>query len=40
MTDGFFSTNFWIEIEQQDAVTGRKAIGKRRLTLNMIEPSD
>jgi TPR repeat protein len=28
------------EIEQQDAVTGRKAIGKRRLTLNMIEPSD
>ena len=39
-TGGFFSTRFWIEIEQPDAVTGRKAIAKRRLTLNLTEPSD
>ncbi len=39
-SDGFFSTTFWIEIEQRDAVTGRKAIAKRQLTLNITEPSD
>jgi len=29
-----------VEIEQRDAVKGRKAIGKRQLTLNTTEPSD
>ncbi len=37
---GFFSLNFWIEIEQRDAVTGLKSIAKRQLTLNITEPSD
>ena len=37
---GFFSLDVWMEIEQPDAVTGRKAIAKRRLTLNITEPSD
>jgi len=32
--------SFWAEIEQRDAVKGRKAIGKRQLTLNITEPSD
>ncbi len=34
-SSGFFTTRYrtWIEIEQPDAVTGRKAIGKRKLTL-------
>ncbi len=36
----FFIGRFRMEIEQPDAVTGRKAITKRRLTLNIIEPSD
>jgi hypothetical protein len=39
-SNGFFSTRFWTEIEQPDAVTGRKAIGKRRLALNITEPFD
>lgn len=39
-SNGFFSRRSWIEIEQPDAVTGRKAIGKRRLALNITEPSD
>ncbi len=39
-SSGFFSIPFWIEIGQPDVVTGRKAIGKRRLTLNSTEPSD
>ncbi len=37
---GFFNLRTWIEIEQPDAVTGRKAIGKRRLTLNSTEAAD
>ena len=37
---GFFRKRFWIEVEQRDAVTGRKAIAKRRLTLNITKPSD
>ena len=37
---GFFSLDVWMVIEQPDAVTGRKAIAKRRLTLNITEPSD
>jgi hypothetical protein len=37
---GFFRPRFWIEIEQRDAVKGRKAIGKRQLSLSMTEPSD
>ncbi len=37
---GFFNLHTWMETEQPDAVTGRKAIAKRRLTLNSIEPSD
>ncbi len=34
-SSGLFTKRYrtWIEIEQPDAVTGRKAIGKRRLTL-------
>ena len=34
-SSGLFTTRYrtWIEIEQPDAVTGRKAIGKRKLTL-------
>jgi len=32
--------SFWAEIEQRDAMKGRKAIGKRQLTLNITEPSD
>jgi hypothetical protein len=36
----FRSRSFWIEIEQRDAVKGRKAIRKRHLTLNITEPSD
>ena len=41
-SSGIFTSSFhsWIEIEQPDAVTGRKAIGKRQLTLNITEPSD
>ena len=37
---GFFRPRLWIEIEQRDAVKGRKAIGKRKLSLSMTEPSD
>ena len=37
---GFFRPGFGIEIEQLDAAKGRKAIGKRQLTLNITEPSD
>ena len=36
---GFFRKRFWT-MEQRDAVEGRKAIGKRQLTLNITEPSD
>ena len=39
-SSGFFSVRFSIEVEQRDAVTGRKAIAKRRLTLNITKPSD
>ena len=39
-SSGFFRKRYWIEIEQPDAVTGRKAIGKRQLTRNIAEPSD
>jgi len=41
-SSGFFTKRYrvWIEIEQPDAVTGRKAIAKRQLTLNITEPSD
>ena len=37
---GLFAQRYWIEIEQRDAVKGRKAIGKRQLTLNITETSD
>jgi hypothetical protein len=36
----FFSSGYWIEIEHQDAVTGREAVTKRRLTLDNTEPLD
>ena len=38
-SSGFFTKRYrvWIEIEQPDAVTGRKAIAKRRLTLDYEE---
>ncbi len=39
-SSGFFRKRYWIEIEQPDAVTGRKAIGNRQLTRNIAEPSD
>ena len=41
-SSGFWTTRFrfWLEIEQPDAVTGRKAVAKRQLTLNITEPSD
>ncbi len=41
-SSGLFTKRYrvWKEIEQPDAVTGRKAIAKRRLTLNITEPSD
>ncbi len=39
-SSGFFSVRFSIEVEQRDAVPGRKAIAKRRLTLNITKPSD
>ncbi len=41
-SSGLFTKRYrvWKEIEQPDAVTGRKAIGKRKLTLNITEPSD
>ena len=37
---GVFRPRFWIEIEQRDEVKGRKAIGKRQLSLSITEPSD
>ena len=41
-SSGFFTKHYrvWTEVEQPDAVTGRKAIAKRQLTLNITEPSD
>jgi hypothetical protein len=35
-----FSSRYWIEIEHQNAVTGRKAVTKRRLTLDTTESLD
>ena len=38
-SSGFSRKRFWT-MEQRDTVEGRKAIAKRRLTLNITEPSD
>jgi hypothetical protein len=37
---GFFRPTFWVEIEQRDAVQGRKAIDKHQLTLNFTVPTE
>lgn len=36
----YWNPSYWTDIEHRDAVKGRKAIGKRRLTLSITEPSD